>query len=65
MSYTIKELAQFIGTTGEYNVSKGMWITVKIVDMRLTYGEPQAQIEPVAGNGSVWVMLSNVKAIKP
>jgi hypothetical protein len=62
MKQTIKELAQLIDTEGVYNVSRDMWIRVRVEDVRVAYGETQLLITPVAGTGSTWVLASNVKA---
>ena len=58
---TIKELASLIGTTGEYNVSRDLWITVTVEDARFTYGKLQLEVTPVAGRGTMWVHAENVK----
>jgi hypothetical protein len=62
MSMTVKEMAALIGTTGLYNVSRDVYMSVKILDMRLSYGNVQAQITPVAGEGEMWVQLGSIKA---
>lgn len=62
MKQTIKELAALIGKHGEYNVTRDMWITVVIEDVRLSYGEVQVQITPLDGHGYAWVLATNVKS---
>ena len=60
---TIKELAALIGTTGEYNVSRDVWITVTVEDARFTYGKLQLEVKPVAGHGTMWVHADGVKQV--
>lgn len=56
----IRELAANIGKEGSYNVN-GLKIRVKITDVKTAYGNIDYQIEPVTGQGSIWVRSSSVK----
>ncbi len=61
MSMTVREMSALIGTVGTYNVGRDVYMDVKIIDMRLSYGNEQALITPVAGEGEMWVQLGSIK----
>ena len=54
---TAKEAVQAIGKTVKYVIDSdtGMWINVKIVDIRSAYGRNDYRIEPISGGGEKWV----------
>lgn len=60
---TVKEMAALIGTEGMYNVSRDMYVRVRVEDVRVSYGDVQLLITPIAGTGEAWVMAGNVKAV--
>ena len=49
------QLAQFIGRTGGYRVSRDLNFEVRVVDARMRFGDVDLLIAPVAGNGTHWV----------
>lgn len=51
---SITELAQVLGHTGSvwYNECQ---VFVKIVDVKLAYGQVRYLVEPLAGNGQTWI----------
>jgi hypothetical protein len=60
MSMNIKQLAETIGKEGLYIVN-GLKIKVKVTDAKQAYGRIDYQIEPVNGQGQIWVNSTSVK----
>jgi len=54
------EHISLIGKTGTM-MHGGLTIQVKISDVRELWGRLQALVSPVAGSGSVWVMVDRVR----
>ena len=62
------ELSKHIGKTGQLTEhSNTLRFDVRIIDVKLAYGNVRYQVTPVSGTGSVWVDSSRVKidAVKP
>ena len=60
---TAKDMIALIGTEGAYNVSREMYVMVRIEDARVSYGEVQVLITPLQGYGTCWINVNNVKAV--
>lgn len=56
-----KELVKMIGRTG-YIAGRGdLCITVRIVDVKTSYGAVRYQVEPIAGRGSAWIDANSIE----
>jgi hypothetical protein len=44
-----------IGMNAKLTVKGGLKVLVKIVDVRVSYGRANYLVEPIAGEGQVWV----------
>lgn len=59
---TLTELQRYLNTTATIpNVLPGMSITVRIVNVRQSFGRIDAQVEPIAGAGSAWVAITRLE----
>jgi len=43
------------------NKSEGLWFVVRIVGLRNVYGRDEAEIQPIAGGGTVHVCLDGLE----
>lgn len=59
---TVLEMQSGCRIGGEYllSVEKHLTIRVTVRDLREVWGAPQAQVEPVAGSGLIWVMVGRL-----
>lgn len=56
-----KELVKMVGRTG-YIAGRGdLDITVRIVDVKTSYGAVRYQVEPIAGRGSAWIDANSIE----
>lgn len=60
---TAREAKQLMGKTGSLELG-GLSVSVKILDVRESYGRVDFLVSPVAGSGQVWKSESNVKVAK-
>lgn len=57
---TTREMAARIGTTGTLRSNDGFWVLVKVVDVKVAYGDVRFLVCPEAGAGTVWVSETRV-----
>lgn len=53
---TVKDLAPLLGMAGWLGVEGGLNVEVQVTDVRVTFGQIQVEVTPIAGHGSTWVM---------
>ena len=58
---TYKDNAKTIGKKATIGVMKGLKINVKILDYKLSYGHDRWLVEPISGEGQVWVEVVTLK----
>ena len=51
---TAQEMAQILGRIGEIRIA-GITVHVRVIDVKMAYGVPRYQVEPLAGSGNTWV----------
>lgn len=62
---TTKEMRQAIEGKRFLRVPSGsrkesIWVEVEVLDMRYQFGRLDVQVRPVAGSGSMWVVVDNL-----
>jgi hypothetical protein len=57
---TANELAKAIGQTGSILIDS-LRVSVRILDGKVSYGNPRYLITPVSGTGEQWVSADRVK----
>ena len=55
---------KYIDSVGELRTSRGLLVTVKVLDSRRAWGKVQLFVTPVNGRGAVWVDLESVSFSK-
>jgi len=51
---TIAELSKAIGTAG-YIIHEQLHVSVKVLDVKQSYGRVRYLVAPLAGTGTIWV----------
>lgn len=55
-------MSQFIGKIGTVNQG-GLYVDVKVLDAKKSYGCIRFLVSPMAGSGEVWVSAERVRAM--
>lgn len=59
---TANEMLPAIGTKVLLRMEK-LLIEAHVCDVRFVWGNPQLEVEPVAGSGKQWVMLDRIASL--
>jgi hypothetical protein len=57
---TTSQSSELIGKTGTLMTRDGLLFTVKIVDVKNSYGIDRLKISPVSGSGETWVNATSL-----
>jgi hypothetical protein len=55
------QMTKMIGQTGNIFGSGDMRISVRIIDVKVSYGSVRYQVKPVAGCGTAWIDADSIK----
>ena len=55
----MKELIKAIGKAGHVSIG-GLYVAVKVVDIKQAYGRDMYLVTPVKGSGEVWITKVNL-----
>lgn len=61
-----KEASKLIGKRGHYSHRElyGLTFMVEVLDVREAFGRTDVEVRPIAGTGTHWVSLGNVRLLK-
>ena len=57
---SVSQMAKMIGQNGHIFGAGDMRISVRIVDVKVSYGQVRYQITPLAGDGTAWINVDSI-----
>lgn len=61
---SVVEMTKYIGRTGMVHLRDECTVQMRIVDVKLSYGNVRFKVEPLAGTGFCWIGESTI-ALEP
>ena len=58
---SVNELVKMIGRTGFVYARGDIEMSVRVIDVKVSYGATRCLVEPVAGRGSTWVNADTIE----
>lgn len=57
---SVTQMAKMIGQKGHIFGTGDMRISVRIIDVKVSYGQVRYQITPLAGEGTTWINVDSI-----